>query len=194
MMNLCGIVALASSGQVSANSNEWWPVALAVTVSLILSLTVGLRVPVTGWKIPTWKWSQWPGLNVPIDPSLLTQVPQSHLVLNKTNNDKGFAGFQDNSCADGTNTVTTSSLHLQYLFTGAFTGGDRKAKSEKNGNFQAEVGIDRVSRLSKTPPKPFGSGYFSNCCIGKEIITYRRLNQVNNFQPTPTNTNPYQHL
>jgi hypothetical protein len=59
---------------------------------------------------------------------------------------------------------------------------------------EARVGIEQVSRLSKTPPKPFGSGYFSNCCIDKEIITYRRLNQVNNFQPTPTNTNPYQHL
>ena len=63
MVNLCGIVTLASSGQVSANSNEWWRLVLAVTVSLTLSLTVGLRVPVTCWKFSTWKWSQWPGLN-----------------------------------------------------------------------------------------------------------------------------------
>src|SRR5436189_5739364 len=36
---------------------------LLAIVLLTLSLTVGLRVPVTYWKIPTWKWSQWPGLN-----------------------------------------------------------------------------------------------------------------------------------
>jgi hypothetical protein len=64
------------------------------------------------------KWSQWPGLNVPIDPSFLTQVPCSHLVLSNANNIKEFAWLQDNSCADGTNTVTLSSLPLQQPFTG----------------------------------------------------------------------------
>jgi hypothetical protein len=76
------------------------------------------------------KWCQWPGLNIPSGPSLLTQVPYSHLVLSKTNDDKGFATFQDNSCADGTDTATPSSLYLQYLFTGAFTGGVEQGYQE----------------------------------------------------------------
>jgi hypothetical protein len=58
---------------------------------------------------------QWPGLNVPIAPSFLTQVPCSHLVLSNTNNVKEFALLQDKACADA---VTLSSLHLQQPFTG----------------------------------------------------------------------------
>ena len=42
-----------------------------------------------------------------------------------------------------------------------------------NLELEARVGIEQVSRLSKSPPKPFGSGHFPNCCTGKEINTGR---------------------
>ena len=46
-------------GKFQRSFDEWWRVVIAITVSL----TLGLRVSVTLWIIPTWKWSQWPGLN-----------------------------------------------------------------------------------------------------------------------------------
>jgi hypothetical protein len=48
------------------------------------------------------------GIERPAKPLMIAQVPYSHLVLSKANDDKGFATFQDNSCADGTDTVTPS--------------------------------------------------------------------------------------
>jgi hypothetical protein len=35
---------------------------------------------------------------------------------------------------------------------------------------EARVGIAQGVLHIRNPPKPFGSGYFSKCCTGKEII------------------------
>ena len=51
---------------------------------------------------------------------------------------------------------------------------------------EARVGIEQVSEQSKTTPKPFGSGSFSNCCTGKHINSNEPLNQANNAQQLPT--------
>jgi len=51
---------------------------------------------------------------------------------------------------------------------------------------EARVGIAQGFYAFLTSPKPFGSGYFSKCCTGKEIITGERANQVSKQQLTPT--------
>jgi hypothetical protein len=55
------------------------------------------------------------------------------------------------------------------------------------------VGIEPVSERSKTTPKPFGSGSFSNCCTGKHINSYEPLNQANNSQHSPATPSDFQH-
>jgi hypothetical protein len=56
---------------------------------------------------------------------------------------------------------------------------------------EAEVGIEQVSQLSKSPPKSFGSGNFSKCCTDKETNIDKCLNQANNAQQTPTHANTF---
>ena len=59
---------------------------------------------------------------------------------------------------------------------------------------EARVGIEPRSELSQTPPKPFGSRGFSNCCNGKDFSRHGGLNQANNFEPLPTNPCGFQHF
>ncbi|MGD0263182.1 MAG: hypothetical protein ABSD29_25730, partial [Verrucomicrobiota bacterium] len=59
---------------------------------------------------------------------------------------------------------------------------------------EAEVGIEPGSERSKTTPKPFGSGSFSNCCTAKDINGNEPLNQANNSQHSPTIPSASQHL
>ena len=59
---------------------------------------------------------------------------------------------------------------------------------------EARVGIEPGSELSQIPPKPFGSGSFSNCCTGKDINRIESLNQANNAQHSPAIPNYFQYL
>ena len=54
-----------------------------------------------------------------------------------------------------------------------------KTLTQKRFDLEARVGIEPGKLLFQNPPKPFGSGYFSKCYTGKEIITHRELNQAN---------------
>jgi hypothetical protein len=55
------------------------------------------------------------------------------------------------------------------------------------GCLQARVGIAQVRLLFQNSPKPFGSGYFSKCCTGKEFIKVVCWNQAKCFLLTPAN-------
>jgi hypothetical protein len=71
-----------------------------------------------------------------------------------------------------------------HHFTDSFTDSGRSDLPNSlllmQQNLEARVGIEQVSQLSKTPPKPFGSGNFSKCCTDKEVTSNKWLNQANN--------------
>jgi hypothetical protein len=55
------------------------------------------------------------------------------------------------------------------------------------------VGIELALERTQNPLKPFGSGYFSNCCTGKDLNTDELLNQANNSQHSPAIPSGFQH-
>jgi hypothetical protein len=59
---------------------------------------------------------------------------------------------------------------------------------------EARVGIAQGLLLIQNPPKPFGSGNFSNCCTDKEVIKVMRWNQANFSQLTPANIYSLEHF
>ena len=65
---------------------------------------------------------------------------------------------------------------------GVFPFGCKGAPDSGSFMLEAMVGIEPGSERSKTMPKPFGSGSFSNCCTAKHISSYEPLNQANNAQ------------
>ena len=76
-----------------------------------------------------------------------------------------------------------------------FPAGKEKTVSSRNILYlNATRRLVTIEGLSKTPPKPFGSGNFYKCCTSNDIISGWTLNQANIFYLTPTNSNTDQHL
>jgi hypothetical protein len=48
--------------------------------------------------------------------------------------------------------------------------GSSQLVDAQASKLEARVGIEQGVILFQNSPKPFGSGYFSKCCTGKEII------------------------